>query len=214
MVTGPFPVFRPGSQTYDEKVMDTAAANLIAYYPMNETAGTVVDNALGNSARDLTYLGSYNLANTTFTNGDNAPRIPASSAIQLHNTSLRDAWNGNVGSIMIWLKATNAAFWTDTTFKEAIRITGNNGAFIIGRKGNVSGRFEFMRRGSSTTQNHQLSGVGYTDWFCVVFHWDQPSNEQKLWINGSQVGTTLTGLQSWAGTDWTPSTSTTLAAAF
>src|SRR5690606_23459251 len=51
--------------------------------------------------------------------------------------------------------------------------------------------------GEDTYYTH--TGNSSADWFQVVISWDKSSDEFKMYFNGTQVGTTQTGLGDWIG---------------
>jgi hypothetical protein len=44
-----------------------------------------------------------------------------------------------------------------------------------------------------------LTTSSSTGWLYLVLTWDEAADEVKAYLNGEQVGSTLTGLSAWAG---------------
>ena len=193
------PFMKGGS--YSGKVLGTAAANLIGYWPMWETAGAVADNLEGTAARDGAYTG-VTLANSTGPDGQPVGLWDGvNDYCNIYSTSLRDVFNGDEGTMSIWVKARNAAVWDDSAFRRFFMLKADaNNEYMFLKHGNVtpgSQIYNSMRAGANTEL--VLHPTASTAWFNMISTWSKSGNAVKLFIDGVQSGSTQSGLESWAG---------------
>lgn len=102
------------------------------------------------------------------------------------------------GSLFIWGKVSGAGVWTDSTARYAIvlRVDANN-AIVAGRhSGNNTIRYAYSAGGTSEVVDHTTST---TAWFSLGLSWDTTADEVKAFFDGSQTGSTQSGLGTWAG---------------
>jgi len=103
----------------------------------------------------------------------------------------------SVGTISMWIK---------------LEPTGYNGVLIKADvdKSNQLGmaylnsttkmRFQYKAGGTNKTIDHSVSIEADGNWHHVVVTWDTSADQLKGYIDGSQVGSTVTGLGTWSGT--------------
>lgn len=110
---------------YIGKVLSIAPANLLAYWPLNEIAGAVADNATGLAARDGAYTG-VTLADAIGPDGMNyAPLFDgANDRVNIFTESLAAAYNQRLGSAAIWAKVANVGVWTDGAVRRILTLGG------------------------------------------------------------------------------------------
>ena len=61
-------------------------------------------------------------------------------------------------------------------------------------------RFQYKAGGTNTKIDHSVSIENDGNWHHVVVTWDTSADQVKGYIDGSQVGSTVTGLGTWSGT--------------
>ena len=61
-------------------------------------------------------------------------------------------------------------------------------------------RFQYKAGGTNTKIDHSVSIENDGNWHHVVVTWDTSADQLKGYIDGSQVGSTVTGLGTWSGT--------------
>lgn len=189
-------VLSQGGVSYLETVL---ALNPIVYWPMNETSGTVADNAEGTAARDGSYTGVTLNSIASPITADNAPLWDGiNDHLNIYSTSLNTAFNGQEFTIGIWCKSVAGA-WADAANHRALfmRVDGNN---FLSISINTSGNMEYSyRAGGSAKAITSAAMSGSTDWFHAAISASLAGDTFKAYENGAQVGTTQTGLGTWAG---------------
>lgn len=179
--------------------------NLIAYWPLNETSGTVA-NDVGGSAYHGTYVNAT-LNNTAGPGASmgNAPRFDGTGdyvsfpADFLAVTTYRDT-----GSLSMWLKPVAYAQY-------AFRLFETNQINILVRL--VSGtRLDCNRNGADNVDKIAQINPGSTaDWFHLAMTWQIAANGLKAYFNGVVGATTAT--PSAAGTGALSATGSVIGAA-
>lgn len=188
-------------QTYTQKVQGTAAANLIGYWPMDESSGTVALDASGNG-RNGAYKASGEplLGQTGIGDGRTCPLFDGTNDYNnIYSASLAGAFNGAEGTIACWCKVAAAGTWTDATDRRPIslRVDANN-------RLNVNKTATNNQVGSTYVAGGTSKGVSFTTagpltFFHLALTWSKSADQLKFYVNGAQVGTTQTGLGTWAG---------------
>jgi hypothetical protein len=183
---------------YIAKVLGIGAANMLAYWPLNETSGATADNAQGTAARDAAYTG-VTLSDTIGPDGDNgAPLFDAvSDYVNVFTASLQGTFNGNEGTLACWLKVANAGVWggTGTPHVVHFRVNGNNFIRIYISAANTL-TFERVAAAGSKSVAHISSD---TAWMHVALTWSDAGDALKAYVNGVQIGSTQTSLNTFAG---------------
>ena len=198
--------------TYLEKVVGLANPNLIGYWSMNELSGSVADNAEGTAARDGAYTG-VSLNNSTFK--DSTPVglwDGANDYCDVHSASLGAAVNGAEGSMMIWMQVSGSGVWTDSASRYLVYIEDDNDNYFAIEKSATNNTVVFRRRGGATNSNPSVGSQSFTDFGCAIITWSQAADEVKGYLKGVQVGSTVTGLGTWAGDGTLTSTQTVIGA--
>lgn len=191
-----------GTLSYSAKVLDTQATNLIGYWPMNETSGTTADNAEGTAARDGTFARNVTTMGTGVGIGDGntAPLFDnVNDYLDLYSVSLRDVFSSTKGTAAIWVKVYEAAVWENAAWDIFMYLgaDGNNTASL--GKSSVNNTLQFLYKAGGTSEEVLLGSVSTTDWFHMAVTWDKTEDEVIAYYNGSQVGTTQSGLDTWVG---------------
>jgi hypothetical protein len=203
-------------QDYADVLLDIGGADLLAYWQLNELAGSVADNATGLAARDGAYGAGAAAAldNTPSINGDTAPYFDGDGVggdfVNIYTTSLRDTLDGGELTLSGAFKAPVAAF-TDGTQRYAANFFVDNDNGFLFRKTTTNNQFEVIYEAATTVKTVQTTISAAEIWHHVALTVSATADEMKVYIDGVQVGATQTGLGVWAGT--LLSTATTLGAA-
>jgi len=100
------------------------------------------------------------------------------------------------GTISIWVKL-------DTISANAVpfkcSVDSNNQIGFTYLNSTTKLRFLYKAGGSTKKIDHSVSFEG-TGWKHIAVTWDTSADQLKAYIDGSQVGSTVTGLGSWSGT--------------
>lgn len=144
------------------------------------------------------------LGASTGTNGHGATAYTfdgTNDYVNIYSQTLNSIFNPDEGTLSLWSKVSGAGVWTDGNLRTA---------FILDVDGSTN-RFGFYKPSS----NNQFAGLyvvgginknisgnflsGSTSWFLSTLTWSKSKDELKMYINGAQVGSTQTGLGTWAG---------------
>ena len=188
-------------KSYAQRILNTQPASLIALWGLGEASGTTAANAEGTTARDGTYLNGVTLNAATFSDGTPAPSFDGSDdGVNVYSSSISSAFNHDEGTQFCWLKVSGAGVWSDgvTRYLMNFRLDFNNRIYMDKTGGLNALQFVYLAGGV-------LIGVtvpdaaGSTGWIPIAMTWSKAADEMKGYINGVQVGTTQTGLPTWAG---------------
>ena len=189
-----------GGGGYSGKVLGTAAANLIGYWPMWETSGAVADNLEGTAARDGAYTG-VTLGSSTGPDGRPVGLWDgANDFCDIYTASLNTAFNTASGTVAIWFKVSAAGVWTDAALRYFINIRADadNRIYII--KSGTDNLATFVYEAGNTPEViTSASFAGSTAWHHMALTWNKAGDAVKAYIDGVQSGGTETGLGIWAG---------------
>lgn len=172
----------------------------IALYPQNEASGTTIVDNSGNG-RNGTYS-AVTLGAAGIGDGQTAASYNGTTSYgNIYSTSLRNAFDVAAGTLAAWARVANAGVWTDGVNRNVIRIdsaTAGNLVFI--RKSATANELRVQRSGGAVADFVSTTTLaGVTAWFHVAITWSIANDRLRLYVNGSQVGATQTGLGAWAG---------------
>ena len=192
-------VIRAKGGTYINRVVATAP---IVYFPLNEASGIDAVNrgTLGSSANG-TYTG-VDLANMA------GPKTPflhpyfdgVNDYVNIDSAALDGGYNGREGTVNIWFKAYNAAFWTDNANHFLFRITRDNtwSNTIVLAKVVAENALGWYYDSNATLDAITSSAYKNTNWQMMSMTWSYSADQMKAYMNGVQVGATQTGLGAWS----------------
>jgi hypothetical protein len=189
-----------GKKTYARKIKRLFGSSLIAYWPLNETSGTVAYDVSGN-ARNGAYTG-VDLANAAAPAkiGGMAPYFDGTNDYcNIYSASLASAFSGAAGSLFIWAKIFNAGIWTDASYDDFFRIAADANNEILLRKTNANNALYTRYNANGTTKSVTRTNTTTIDWFLFGFTWSKAADQMIAYYNGAQTGATQTGLDTWAG---------------
>lgn len=189
------PAIKPN---YITKILDTSP---VAYYPLRETGGSSAEQVAGGSIPDGAYIGTV-LADALGPDGiNNAPRFDgASDQVDLYSTAFQTMWVqavSDIGSMMIWAKVIDQAYWDSAAFGYMVYIANTNATVAVHRicKGYTATVMQWFREWTHI-ENEQKLPMTELGWLCAGMTWDQPANEHKAFYNGVQFGSTNIGLNA------------------
>lgn len=175
-------------------------SDLYAVFPLNEGGGTVVNSPQG-------FVGAYSGVTPgggVFLDGQPAVSLGGTSGyIDLFSSAFVNNYPGDKGAVGIWCKVSAAADWTDGT----VRRPNNwivDGANSMGMFKNTTNNQmgNFYKAGNVSRGNTSTALGGTLNWFLIGTNYADTNDGDlsELWLNGAQVGSTLTGLGEFAGT--------------
>lgn len=184
--------------SYSRKILATAP---IAYWPLDEVAGSVA-RCLVNPAQNGAVTGVTWAHDNTGPFGTPAPYFDgANDYIEICTAAFQAAFNGPVGSMMIWMKVFNAAVWTDGIghFALSAYIDNNNRVGLTKSSvDNTTGGYAIAGAGTASLSHSPYTN---TDWFHNLITWSDANNddEAKGYIDGVQEEPTSNAMNAWAG---------------
>jgi hypothetical protein len=181
-------------------VLSIESANMVAYWPFNETAGITAVNAEGTVARDGTYTG-VTLDSIAGPDGRPAGLWDGSNDyVNIYSSSLNSGWNPDEGTLSAWAKVLDNDTWSDAQVRQIVSLAVDENNVISIYKGFNTGRLYWLRStdtGSSQRINYDM--LGEVDWFHVAMTWSLSADEFKVYLNGVQHSTTLSSLTTFVG---------------
>lgn len=195
---------------YTNKVKATSP---IGYWPMAETSGTTIVDASGNG-RNGVYRGAGEplLNQPGIGDGRNCPLFDGSNDFaNVFSASLQGAFSGSEGTLAIWMQVANAGVWTDATTRRAMYFQVDANNRVRFEKTVTNNQLASVYIAGGTNKTVLLNSSGPLGWVHLACTWSASGDAFKFYVNGSQTGSTQTGLGVWAGT--LSATATTVGAA-
>lgn len=181
---------------YASRILATSLDNLVAYWRLNERFGTLVSDSSGAGCHAVSSGASWGAAGVG--DGDTSVSLDGSNdLINLYSTSLRDAFDGAAGTLMVWAKVSGAGVWSDGAIRPIARLYADGNNYIYLFK-DTDGTTKWRYRAGGVTEPINKS-ITSADWLCLALTWDKAADEMKAYYNGTQEGGTQTGLGTWAG---------------
>jgi hypothetical protein len=189
------------NQTYKSALSNFERDNLIGYWALDEISGTIAeDNSPeGNTG---TYSGP-NLANTRGADGGNVPLFDGTNDhVKIYSSDFDSDFNGSEGTMIVWAKVSSSSVWTDSNRRSIFMVGIDNATdFVQLRKSNVNNSINMEYRAGGSPKTVSKVSFSPDDWFRIAITWSKSLDEVRGYVNGSQVGATLTSLGTWsAGT--------------
>jgi concanavalin A-like lectin/glucanase superfamily protein len=180
--------------TYTKKVQ---ALSPIAYFPQGEASGTTIADE-SNNGRSGTYTG-VDLGQTGIGDGRTSPSYDGVNDYgDIYTASFASAFNKDEGTIAVWLKVASASVWTDGTSRRAVLLqTDTSNRVSISRASSNNQLIANYTAGG--TQKQVVIATSSTAWLHVAVTWSKANDQVIVYFNGTQSGTTQTGLGSWSG---------------
>ncbi len=184
---------------YTQIVQQTAPANLLAYWPMAETSGSIALDASGNG-RNGAYTG-VTLGAGGIGDGQTSASFDGTTSFNnIYSTSLNAVFNGQELTLSVWARVSAAGAWTDATARRIfkLRVDGNN--YVEMYKSNTNNLLEidYLAGGTVKAVTSTLLG-GVTAWFHMAVTITKSGDALKFYLNGAQIGATQTGLGTYVG---------------
>lgn len=181
---------------YSALLQGTQSDDLIAHWRLNETSGSTADNAEGTADRDGTYTGVTLADVDGILDESKAPLFDgANDFVDIYSASLNTAFNVAEGTLLGWFRLSTDAAGQNVGV--ALRADGNNRVTLLLTAAEflqwiygAGGTFENVSRAVATEE---------LVWIFMAMTWSVAANQMKAYLNGSQFGSTQTGLGTWSG---------------
>ncbi len=173
--------------------------NPVAYWPLSEESGAVA-TCLVNATQNGAYVG-VTLANAADpTGGGVCPYFDGlNDYVNVYSAALNTAFPRQLGSLLIWLRASAADVWTDGNYHLGISIQVNTANRVWVGKLNANNILVWRYIAGGTTKEVQKVS-STTDWFCMGMTWSLAANRMRAFYNGVQEGLDQGTLGTFVGT--------------
>lgn len=181
--------------SYADRVL---ALSPIAYWKLDETSGTTAFDSSGNGY-DGTYSG-VTLNAATAPDGSPAPAFDGvNDFVNVYGTGFASAFNHDEGTLLVFAKVANSGVWTDGTLRRIASFAVNNSNRVIIWKNSTANQVEVFYVANNVSKSVTRTGASFTDFFPVAITWSKSADQVRMYVSGSQNGSTQTGLGSWTG---------------
>ncbi len=177
--------------------------SLLAYWPLNETSGTVATDKSGNGRNGAYVNGTLGAAGI----GDGGTAFSldgTSDAVNVYSADLATNFPYTEGGISFMAKSP-LAMWTDATARYwAIFQADTSNRIMIRRETtNNTLAFYYIAGGVSkswtlTNSTNNTRGFSKSDWINYAFTWSVAAGTAEIYINGA-LFQTLTSIGTWTG---------------
>lgn len=170
----------------------------IAYWPQWEDSGVDAECLINSPAQDGSYTG-VTLGQEGIGDGETCPFFDGLADYNnIYTTAFRDAFNGDEGTAIAWVKVTDVSVWTDGTTRHLLTLQADNDnrIWLTKAAGNNLMSLIYRAGAASETINFSTSTLG---WLNVGLTWSKDLDEVRGFLNGIQQSTTQTALGNWAG---------------
>jgi hypothetical protein len=188
---------RTKGSLYTSKVIATGP---LVYFPLNESSGTTAYNRGLLASANGRYAG-VDLANLA---GPKSPFLHpyfdgVNDYCDIDSAALDAAYNGQLGSLAVWYKMADMSVWTDGNYHRFVRLD----------RASAIHRITLMKDMANNTliwdyvANSVIKRVSDlthadTNWHFMAVTWSLAANQMKAYFDGAQIGSTQTGLGTWA----------------
>jgi len=194
------PVLLAGpARTYLEKCLAIQPTHLLAYWTLSETSGTTIGDASGNG-RTGVYMNTPTLGEAGIGDGLTAALFDQTQSEygNVYSAGLSSAFDGAEGTMAAWIKVSAVGVWTDGAYHYAMNLGADSNNRIWYSKTSTNNIFQLGYRAGGTIKATNAS-FSSTGWFHAAITWSKSADQAKCYLNGAQVGGTMTGLGVWAG---------------
>lgn len=188
--------FLPPCGDTPEKLRSLFGASLLAYYPLWERSGGIVEDLSPND-RTGVYLGNPALGQVQALCG-RAPRFDGvNDWANVFSPSLASAFNGSEGTAIIQLKI-EPQQWTDgqTSYYLALRANASN-HIVLYKAANHQLLFTYTAGGNSYTA--EFNDMSTSRWVTYAITWSKANDRVTGYVAGETMQPVLHGLAAWSG---------------
>jgi len=199
--------FSPAWYNYLAAVKATSPANLIGYWPINDSTGSKAQDHSNNGRNGTIYgvtlgadgIGDYN-SDGVFTAGT---FDGINDYIDIYSAGLAGAFNPDALTVLVWGRVTGT--WTDATGRVLVYLGAdtdqNRLYFLKDASGYMNWAYEagnVLKTQSDATGLH-LKDLSADAWFCLAMTVSTAADQLIAYYNGAQWREIVTGLGTWAG---------------
>lgn len=185
----------------------------IAHYRFDECEGSTIHDASGNgndgtltvttTGGNTAGVGTCQTSDSAWGNGASGKYSSSVSFdgdgdyVDIYSSDFNSTFNGDHGTISLWAKVSGSDVWNDDTVRRLIYLqVDSDNLFVFQKLGDNNIE---LRREAGTVRSGETITITDTGWVMYTLTWDSDSDEVKVYINGSQQGTTDNSLGTWSG---------------
>ena len=189
-----------GKKSYTQKLRAIFGSSLIGLWSLDESSGTVAYDRSGNARN-----GAYTAVTLANAKGPTktctmAPLFDGSTSFcNVYSAGFAGAFNGALGSVLLWGKVLNVGVWTDSTTRMLSRFMVDNNNYMDLRTTGASGYLQYLRAGNNIADGGPYATGSPTNWFQAVITWSETADELKTFFNGTPALATQATLGAWSG---------------
>jgi len=187
---------KPVLSSYQQRAKSLFGSSLLAYWPLNETSGTVATDVSGNGRNGAYSATGVTLSNATSITGNRAPLFNTGD-INAYSASLAGAFSGAEGGVFGTAKMSAGSVWTDATARYLFFFQADASNRVYLRRDTGNNALLALYAAGGTTKQYPIY-LENTAWFTYAVTWSKAADTVDFYINGAKL-TTLTGLGIWAG---------------
>lgn len=189
----------PGGNAYIAKVLGYSP---IAYFPQGEASGTDILCQI-NALQNGTYTG-VTLGQDGIGDGGTCPLYDGANDMgDIETATLDSAFNGQLGSFMVWAKVSGAGVWTDSTSRYPLILREDAQNYLYVGRTTVNGQLLWRYEAGDTMESVYKADVSETGWMMLGATWSLAADAFKAYYytggSGGQNGSTQTGLGTYVG---------------
>lgn len=202
-------IFPGKGNNYSDKVKTIFGANLVGYWPLNESSGVTANDRSTTGAN-----GVFNSVTVGNASGPGSTMTPAPTFDGINDNvtwgagplaALDAAWSHEELTISLWFKMDTIGHWNDGNLYVCLIIgADNNNRYLLYKSGANSLTILAVRGGSSISRTR--SGSNELTWIHLAITASKSSNILRLFWQGAQVGLDQTLPGIWAGALASPAT--------
>lgn len=185
--------------SYPATVLSMSQSKMLQYLQLAEISGsTAVDSSnKGNNGALVT----PKFVQRFFTNMTPALRFDGTATyINAYSAALAGAFNGDEGTVFLWVRLTDPANWTGTEKVIFSFNAGNaNNAISISIAKGGSNQLTFTRVANGASKEVVASAQTDLYWMPIAITWSVSSDRLRAYIGGLQSGSDVTGLSAFVG---------------
>ena len=181
---------------YYQKIIQLFGSSLIAYYPLWEKNGTVVQDVSVNALNGV-YSGDVIVNSVVSPVGRNAPSFGGTnSRANIYSVGLNSLFNGAEGSMFLWARLPADTWATGLdNYLFVFRADTNNTVYL---EKFTTGNLIFGYRAGGVSKSSSIIG-GMLGWLRLGITWSKSNDRMNIYMNGYDPYVTTTSLGTFAG---------------
>lgn len=191
--------FPMAGQEYLDTVLGIQSESRIAFWPLNETSGSVAKNI---DDPDLNgTFSSVTLNSKLGIDSQPAPLwVPGSGSYSnIYSATLNTLFNGDVGQVCGWAQVSAAGVWTDGAVREIFYIQTSTNDQLVLRKNNANNQLRLITRRSGNFVA-TLQALSETAFFWWSLEMSAPGvNCYIRPLGGAEINFTAVNANAWTG---------------